>query len=751
MIIKQIHIASFGPLVNFDAELYPGFNLIVGDNETGKTSLAAFIKFIFYGISGRSIDGRISERKKYVNFEHGCAEGYIVLRTDDRTYKIERSLYVTSRAGARESARESVTVTDVVSGERYPELERCPGEELFGVPEQVFVNTVFCGQANGVRIDGATTAAAVENLMFSADETVSVKKAAELLEKYRRSLKHKNGTGGEIASLREKEAYLKNKLDEASRASAEIIELEVQHAKCETAKTELEEKLADAEKTLALSRAKALARAGEEAENATAEAEAAGNELRRALSLCADVRDIDEGAALISQIDAEWAHAEELEENRRALESGASKLDQGEHPDPEKSLAEYRTAEKRKRRTTAIGTVFSVLAALFGVASGVMYYMKDQSFLAILAVAALMLVIGGVFFFIRSGAARKCNSVLDEYVAADGDELQAEIDEVLANTAEARAMRRDADSASALLAASRERAETLETRAAELADALATRLATELGGDNAKERLRFAISAARDRQKSADALRQEYNAATARADAYWEKLPKEDFAAAKALTESQKSLPSDEEAAAVSRESAFNRAKLESLKKKLHTIELELAAKRAASIAPSVVHDELSACSALLCELEVKHNAAVLAESTLSEAGENMRRGILPKIIKDASESFCRATEGRYDALGGGADFSINMTLDGRTHSGDHLSSGTEDMAYLCLRIALAKTVLGQSRPPLIFDEGLAFMDPGRTDAAIDVLSGSGYQVLLFSCREIDGTSPTIRLEKRDR
>ena len=232
MIIKQIHITSCGPLVNFDAELYPGFNLIVGENESGKTSLAMFIKFIFYGLSGRSIDGRISERKKYVNFDRGAAEGFLVVRTDKGDLRIERSIYVTSKAGGRESARESISVTDALTGERRPEIERCPGEELFGVPEQVFVNTVFCGQSNGVRIDGATTAAAVENLMFSADETVSVKKAAELLEKYRRSLQHKNGGGGEIAAMRERESQLRTALEESSRAASEIIEREGQRTKC---------------------------------------------------------------------------------------------------------------------------------------------------------------------------------------------------------------------------------------------------------------------------------------------------------------------------------------------------------------------------------------------------------------------------------------------------------------------------------------------------------------------------------------
>ena len=203
MTIRRIHIASFGGLRDFDCELYSGMNVIRGDNESGKTSLAMFIKFIFYGLSGRSLDGAPSERKKYVNWDTGMAEGYIIAGHEGREYRIERTLSVSVRAGSdKESVRESLTVTDTATGGRVAELEESPGIEFFGVPEQVFVNTVFSGQSGRARIDGSDTAAAVENILFSADETVNVKKAAEKIEKYRRALLHKKGSGGEIPALK---------------------------------------------------------------------------------------------------------------------------------------------------------------------------------------------------------------------------------------------------------------------------------------------------------------------------------------------------------------------------------------------------------------------------------------------------------------------------------------------------------------------------------------------------------------------
>ena len=746
MIIKQIHITSFGPLVNFDAELYPGFNLIVGENESGKTSLAMFIKFIFYGLSGRSIDGRISERKKYVNFDRGAAEGFLVVRTDKGDLRIERSIYVTSKAGGRESARESISVTDALTGERRPEIERCPGEELFGVPEQVFVNTVFCGQSNGVRIDGATTAAAVENLMFSADETVSVKKAAELLEKYRRSLQHKNGGGGEIAAMRERESQLRTALEESSRAASEIIELEGKLTKCKDAEAALASDIAKSEKILEMIDARTVVRSGEEAERADKAEAAAERSLREALAGCADPHDIDDGGALISQIDAEWRRVDNLEDRLRELEFGAAKLERNtNHEDPERSLEKYRTKMHSRAKFTALGTVFAAVAALGGAAAGILYYMKDQLFLAGLGAAAAALILCGIFFALRSKSTRTVNAILDEFDVMTEDELALAVDDVLADTDKAREMRRAADSTAALLDQSRTQAQSLEDNARALA-----RKIGGTDGTDATAALTAAIAGAREKQGAADAARRNFEAAHARSAALWENIPKENLAKAREFLASapENGTISDNAAAQIKNETMFNRAKLEALTKKQRTLELELAARRAATVMPSVIHDELEACERKLEALELRHNAAVLAESTLAEAGENMRRGILPKIIGKASELFCRATENHYESLGGGADFSISTTSGGRTHSGDHLSSGTEDLAYLCLRLALAEVVLGKSRPPLVFDEGLAFMDPERTDAAIEILEGSGYQVFLLSCRDIDGTSPTVRMTK---
>lgn len=757
MIIRRIHIASFGPLRDFDCELYSGMNLIRGENESGKTSLATFIKFIFYGLSGRSIDGTVSERKKYVNWDTGTADGFVIVEANGREYRIERTLAVSVKSGGeREIARETVTVTDSATGERIPELEECPGAAFFGVPEQVFANTVFSGAA-GAKIDGADTAAAVENMLFSADETVNVKKAAERLDKYRRVLLHKKGSGGEIALLREKCASLRVRLDEASARAAEIIELENSAASSREAQRELTERIELETEALSRYDAEQLCRAGDDAAEADRNAANAEAELRRALSLCCDISKLDEGRRLAAALEADRAAAEEFEGRLGELENGIAGLSfPVADEDPESILEKFAKARSAAASLGIVGIVTAVLAVAAGVASAVLYAVKSQLFLLPLAAAALLALVCGVLLMLRGRQLRTARSLCAMLDAEDGASLAAEVDYHRARAEEAETLRRKAELVRLSLEQSRERTEALEIESQALAASFEDCCKAERGDGDPLERLRRAIRLAEERQSEADEARTACDTAAAIAKAKWSNISRERLAAARELIASADAFseycPDSESAAdSMRRDLSFNRAKLDALEKKLHSAEVELAAKRAVAESPAELWEELSASNEQLRQLMLRHDAAVLAGETLAQAGENMRRGIIPRLIRRASAMFSEATERRYEGLGSGNAFSLSAVIDGHTRSAELLSSGTEELAYVCLRIALAEELLGDRKPPLIFDECLAYMDPQRSAAAAELLSGSGYQVLLFTCRALEGTAPTLRLERSDR
>ena len=92
MYIEKISIKSFGALRDYECDYSKGINVIEGPNESGKSTVGAFIKFVFFGLSALSDGNSVSERKKYQSWEDGSACGSIELVCKEKKYRIERSI-----------------------------------------------------------------------------------------------------------------------------------------------------------------------------------------------------------------------------------------------------------------------------------------------------------------------------------------------------------------------------------------------------------------------------------------------------------------------------------------------------------------------------------------------------------------------------------------------------------------------------------------------------------------------------------
>ena len=63
MILEKLEIGSFGKLDNMTLNLSEGVNIVRGGNESGKTTICNFIKFIFYGLPSK-----VEEKLKFIIF-----------------------------------------------------------------------------------------------------------------------------------------------------------------------------------------------------------------------------------------------------------------------------------------------------------------------------------------------------------------------------------------------------------------------------------------------------------------------------------------------------------------------------------------------------------------------------------------------------------------------------------------------------------------------------------------------------------
>ena len=217
MYIENIKIGSFGKLSGREFVLKEGVNVIEGNNESGKTTLSEFIKFIFYGLSNKGSEKELSERKRHISWNTNQAYGSLVLNTKNGRYRIERSIIPHGQ-----SYKDEVTVVDLSTNAILP--IKNVGEHFLGIPEDVFTRTVYIRQADGAYFNGESIGQAVENIFYSADESVNTDKALKKLDEARTPLRHKKNTGrGILVQLEQERDALSMRLDEARAANEQIL------------------------------------------------------------------------------------------------------------------------------------------------------------------------------------------------------------------------------------------------------------------------------------------------------------------------------------------------------------------------------------------------------------------------------------------------------------------------------------------------------------------------------------------------
>ena len=71
MELKFLHIDAFGQYINRDFSFDPGFTLIYGLNEQGKSTLIQFIRVMLYGIGdNRDTGGQLALRRRFLPFSY---------------------------------------------------------------------------------------------------------------------------------------------------------------------------------------------------------------------------------------------------------------------------------------------------------------------------------------------------------------------------------------------------------------------------------------------------------------------------------------------------------------------------------------------------------------------------------------------------------------------------------------------------------------------------------------------------------
>lgn len=721
MIINELHIAAFGGLTDREIFLDRGLNILEGANESGKTSAAMFIKFIFYGLSPKSTGGGLSERKKYVNLQKSMAAGHLVCTVGDVKYRIERNLTLVGEGEG--TARETVRIVNLSDGTVLN--GEVPGEYFFGVNESMFVNTVFVGQLASIRPDGEGLGSAVENMLSSADESVNLKKAIERLNAARREIHHKNGNGGEIALLTEERAALEEEVQSSTVSSAELIEAEASLAEALRKKEQLaarKEKLDGVVNALDVLLVKK-------------KLEAVSHTEEKIEALRERVEEIDgsgfpECGPVLDRAEREIRAYREGNLSDGDTD-GAVVRAAGEIP-TEDELDDAFYLDGKCRIQLSVGIAMLIAGVLGLAASAFLYYCDFGSYLVPLMMTGMCAFIGIIFFLVRHRTLNDLYDILDYWdvdTVEDMEDLAYGDENGLAKGEEEKPLYRTSSDAFG--------------KACEAIEALASAAGITPSSDPLET-----AAAVRDYSEK---LRSDRDNMKARMENYigrlsvlkeqaantdWEKA--EEAAAQVAATPYGKlAMQLDAEGIKkVIRERDFTNGAYQSQLRRAEELERKLIELKGRAKSPAEAASRIEEIDERLRELELKRDGYNLAMEALKKAGENMRSNVVPQLTANASQMLSRVVDGKYGELILNADFGMNYTAGSETRSAEHMSKGTHDAAYIALRFALMQVVYKKAMPPVVLDESFAFVDEDRLMRLLACIAESECQSLFFTCRE---------------
>lgn len=197
MKLLSCHIENYGKISDKDFDFNGGLTEFCEQNGYGKTTLASFIKAMFYGLPAYKTNSKdFNDRRKFFPFSGGRFGGNLTFSADGKEYRIERFFDKKSDAGDTLKVYMNGKITDALGDDI--------GRAVFGLDEQSFSRTVFI---NGDVLDTGSTGGINAKLNADAQGTVDdgvADNARNRLIAARKRLKADRGGGGEIAEQTER-------------------------------------------------------------------------------------------------------------------------------------------------------------------------------------------------------------------------------------------------------------------------------------------------------------------------------------------------------------------------------------------------------------------------------------------------------------------------------------------------------------------------------------------------------------------
>ena len=736
MLIERIDIESFGMLKNVHFPINNRINVFYGSNESGKSMLAAFIKFMFFGYMGANQpEPGKNERKLYTPWNTNKVAGSIIVHYKDRKYKIVREY--------SEASRDKTTIIDL-STNITVQGEEEPGEFFFKMDEEVFTKTAFLRQFDTSEIGGEELAGMIQNILFTADEDVNSQKTLQRLKDAKDILLTEDGGGGAVKNLVSKRDGLRNSFESSVNDQRELLRMEGM--------------IKDLEEKMLTNNAKKN-ELNDELENY--KAYNASQELQKIENARKQADRLKDNA---DKVAAKYSHGEfipTMEFSRQLLDMAADVSEKKEKMQSNSeqrniSLAKYNDAlEKNKsfkiienaggieevgeeymqiKRSSNIFGYFKIICAaliFFSAAlSAFLYFFKIFTNPVMFASAGIFAVITPFFAYIEKKKKKQIEELYTSFDFKSETDLAYVLDDYPDTEAQLEILKTDLDEYEKIVLESEKEFDEVYSNARELL--LKWNRTPESDDKKAEDFIKYAnlaSEAAEEIQKAQNIYEQYKIKLDAMLDGNDERSLIKLAAAARKPNYDEKQ---------IARELEFLSKTTESMREKENEIGQNIAAVSAKLPAPVILESQINFLEEKIEELTTRYNALKLAIETLVYSCNELKNSVAPRLSASAGNMFKMITGGKYEDLISDKNLGLEITEDSLKRRIEYFSAGTRDAAYLCLRMALLDLLFEDEMPPLICDESFLRLDSQRLDNLLKVLTAISKktQIFIFTCHE---------------
>ena len=772
MKINKIYISAFGGLKDFTLDLSEGLNVIFGENENGKTTVMSFIRAMFYGTGKKARDNNlIGLRTKYTPMDGSPMGGRIYFEQGGKDYCLERIFN-------KSDATDKITLTDTATGEKVAVTNEI-GNRVFGLGSEAFQKSMFISSERNYALDEVANGdlnARLSSVALTGSEDTSFQKIEKRITDVKEKVLSKTGKAGALAVLRNKREELGIAFERAKNDALRKIQLNEKIAETDEKIFELSKKIRAVKRLLQKKedaknsrKLKQYLSLKEQLDELSKELLTPGKtaidtnflskinfckakaqpQSEAVLRLNKELETLKEAEQTVQNMSAENAQEKSLE-LQSEIEKAKGEVEKVslQIADTENALLSAKdrenVAENLKKPFNPLLLITGILLIICGVAGGLLF---SYIFYILAAVGGALSIIS---FIIKPDNKTALLKVKTEI--ADIKEKLASLKNtetnlnsaVISKTAELNTM-------TAILSADKtvreqrrldianKQQQLLEAKEKE--QALLTELKKALDGIEDDEENLKEIEKKAEIQKDIK-LRLNYLSKDLGGISYAE------------AEEKLKSFESGDDLSGVDFDKAEAEAErmadlLLELNRQKAEYDTELKTSFRNSAQPEIIEREMKELDEKIANCEDFVNSCEMCLEVMSESFASIRRGYGAELNDKTIKNFARLTGGKYKTV------TVNKSLQMEVEQSDsfgmfqssYLSTGTEDQAFLALRLAICEMISDRESYPIFLDDALSNYDDNRLKIALEFLKefAGNSQVVLFTCHgNVAETAKTV-------